>query len=39
MWGAGEEGAKMKAEANDLLNAQFIVENTMKYANKIIYSV
>jgi hypothetical protein len=39
MWGSGEEGARRKAESNDILNAQYIVDNSMKYADKIIYSI
>ena len=39
MFGPGEQGAKKKAEANDLLNARYIVDNSMKYADKIIQSL
>ena len=38
MWGAGEEGAARKADANDVLNAEFI-EKSAKYADKIIESL
>ena len=38
MFGEGAVGAKKKAESNDLLNAQFIVECTMKYADTVIES-
>ena len=38
MFGEGAVGAKKKAESNDLLNAQFIVECTMKYADSVIES-
>lgn len=36
VWGAGINGARMKAEANDVLNAQFIIEKTMKFADRVI---
>lgn len=38
MFGEGSAGAKKKAESNDLLNARFIVDCTMKYADKVIES-
>lgn len=38
MWGAGEAGALAKADANDVLNAQFIA-TTAKYADLCIVSV
>jgi pantothenate kinase len=38
MWGAGEEGAAKKADANDVLNAQFI-ESSAKYADLKIISL
>jgi hypothetical protein len=38
MWGAGEEGATRKADANDVLNAQYI-EGSKKYADLIIQSL
>lgn len=38
MFGEGAIGAKKKAESNDLLNAQFIIDCTMKYADMVIES-
>ena len=38
MWGEGEVGASKKADANDVLNAQYIVQSA-KYADTIIESL
>lgn len=39
MWGEGEEGAARKADANDVLNVQFVEESSRKYADLIVQSV
>lgn len=39
MWGAGEVGAAKKADANDVLNAQFVEESSRKFADLVIESV
>lgn len=37
MWGVGEEGAAKKADANDVLNAQFVAGH-QKFADRVIIS-
>lgn len=39
MWGAGEEGAGAKADANDMLNAQWIDEMSREFADLIVESL
>ena len=38
MWGEGEVGASKKADANDVINAKYIVQSA-KYADTIIESL
>lgn len=38
LWGAGEEGAAKKADANDVINALFVDKSSRKHADKVIVS-
>ena len=39
LWGLGELGASKKADSNDVLNAEFVEQNSRKYADRIIVNL
>jgi pantothenate kinase len=39
MWGVGYDGAAAKADANDMLNLQFINDGSKKHADRVIKSI